>query len=73
MDGSAELEQPTPDHCNGTPPTEVSLVEGPATMANTGADEEEGAKFRYPNPGGNFFTGMDTTSEVSKGVQTVAE
>ena len=41
-------------------PMDISVVGWPTpkTSAN------EAKSYRYPNPGGNFYTGMDITSEV---------
>lgn len=45
---------------DGTPiPVNISIVEGLSL-----AEETSTKAFRYPNSGGNFYTGIDITSEV---------
>ena len=43
-----------------TPSVDISLVVPPPTSGG----HAEAALYRYPNPGGNFYTGLDITSEV---------
>lgn len=49
-----------------TPTLDISLVVGPANLQDEGTTKgaTKAKFFRHPNPGGNFYTGLDITSEV---------
>lgn len=47
-----------------TVPMSISVVEGPSALVVEEASTTGAKEFRYPNSGGNFYTGIDITSEV---------
>ncbi len=43
------------------PVTDISFIEG----SGGGIGNEKNERFKYANPGGTFYTGIDVTSEVN--------
>lgn len=50
-------------------PMDISLVRWPTPQRKASETLSEATTYRYPNPGGNFCTGMNIKSEVGGAVE----